>query len=258
MAYNVQRVYKDGNLALRETVKGRATASNVWADCPLLAALNDPTLLAVYENHFLNYVTTMDGLTTVATDSGGVTVDAATAGRYGVMNLSMSDGSVGDNDEVYVGSTTKSFILSAGRKLWFEAWVKFTEANTDDANVIVGLSSTYAANTLQDNGGGPPAEYDGIVFFKVDGGTVWNCETSAATTQQTTATTTTRTSGSWTKLAFKYDGASTVTFYINDTAVASHATTLPTAAMGLIFGGKNGDTNEEGVLVDFVKVAVEL
>src|SRR5690606_23604712 len=42
------------------------------------------------------------------------------------------------------------------------------------------------ANTLLDNGGGPPADYDGVCLFKVDGGTRWNFESSLRTTQQTT------------------------------------------------------------------------
>jgi len=43
-------------------------------------------------------------------------------------------------------------------------------------------------------------------------------------------------------------------FYINGVQVGSIATNLPTVAMGLLLGAKNGDTNHEKLYVDFVKV----
>jgi len=63
--------------------------------------------------------------------------------------------------------------------------VQWTEANTDDANVICGFKDAVAANSLLDDGGGPAASYSGAVFFKVDGGTTWNVETSVGSTQLT-------------------------------------------------------------------------
>ena len=67
------------------------------------------------------------------------------------------------------------------------ARIQFTEVATDDANVIFGIGEGFgAANTLLDGGGGPPADYDGACFFKVDGGTRWQFETSDGTSQETT------------------------------------------------------------------------
>jgi len=92
-----------------------------------------------------------------------------------------------DNNECYLTSV-RTFDLAVGKQLVFEAAVKFTEANTDDANILVGIVSEAGANTLLDNGGGPPADYSGAVIYKVDGGTQWNCESSVGTAQTTTAT----------------------------------------------------------------------
>lgn len=255
-SYRTNTRRRGGNLRLADDGIGWDNGNSLWEDCPLGPAIWDPTILTTYFNDFDSYVTTMDGLTAVATNSGTVTSDAATAGHHGVVSLTPSDGTVVDNDETYLGSTATQFILSAGKDLWFEAMVYFAEAATDDVNVIVGLSSIYAANTLLDNGGGPAADYDGIVFFKVDGGTVWQTETSVATSQTTHTGVQTRASGAWTRLGFKVTGNEQVDFYINGVEKISTTAYLPTAAMGLLFGVKNGaDTNVEVLKCDWVRVA---
>lgn len=120
--------------------------------------------------------TTISDLGTIAEDADGVN---------GVVALTASDGTVGDNDEVYLYTNEVSKFLN-GKPFLIGARVQFTEANTDDANIIFGMGEGFgAANTLQDNGAGPLADYDGVCFFKLDGGTRWNFESSLGTTQQT-------------------------------------------------------------------------
>lgn len=90
-----------------------------------------------------------------------------------------------DNGEAYLflNEITK---FTAGKPFWVFARLQFTEANSDDANVIFGVGEGFGgANTLQDNGAGPPADYDGVCLFKVDGGTRWQFESSYGTTQTT-------------------------------------------------------------------------
>jgi hypothetical protein len=223
----------------------------MWDDCPLQAIMQDPNTGTIWFNECEHFVTAQDGLTSTISDTGAVTIDTAVGG---ILHLDTST-TAADNDEVYVGSTYKTYKLAAGKDLWFEAEVKFTEANTDDANIIVGLSSLYAANTLQDNGGGPPANYDGIVFFKVDGGTVWQGETSDGSASQTTLTNLgTRSSGTYTRLGIFVDGTSKVTFYINGSSAGTTTTTLPDDEVGLVFGAKAGGANEEDLLVDWFRV----
>jgi hypothetical protein len=231
-------------------------ANSMWATCPLAAIQDDPSLAFVYYNDFFTLSTGEEGLAVTATNSGPPTTLTAAAGYMGgVCSLPCSDGSVADNDEIYLGSEAKNWILQAGKDLWFEARIKFTEANLDDANIIVGLSTLYNANILVDNGAGPAADYDGIVFFKVDGGTVWQGETSVATAQNTDASLATRRSGVWQRLGFHVAGGTTrVDFYIDGSVVGSSAASLPTAAMGLLLGAKNGDVNLETLYVDYVKI----
>jgi hypothetical protein len=229
-------------------------ANSMWYDCPLREISQDPSIAFVWREDFKNFTTAYDGLTNTLTDSGACAMVASTHG--GVIQLEPSDGTVTDNDEGYLGSTTALIVPTSARTIWLEARCKFTEANTDDANIGIGFSSTYAANALQDNGAGPAANYYGAMFFKVDGGTTWSCEVSNAASQTTNAGVATRTSGSFVRYGIKLEGLSLATFYIDGVAVSSCASNLPTAAMGIFFGVKNGDTNEEALQIDWFKLVM--
>lgn len=234
---------------------GYSPDNSLWRDCPLMEFQHDPASGFVWRNDFNTFTTAYDGLSATLTNTGAAAVVASTHG--GVLKIECSDGTVADNDEAYVGSTTALIVPSAGRKIWFEASCYFTEANTDDANIIIGLSSTYAANAILDDGGGPPADYYGACFFKVDGGTTWSVECSNSTSQTTNAAIATRTSGATPiRYGVMIEGTDRATFYINSTPVSTIESNLPTAAMGLLFGVKNGYTNEESLYVDWFQLAM--
>jgi len=197
-----------------------------------------------------------DNWVDTVTDAG--TIDSTDAAG-GV--LSIASGGT-DNNESYVSSEHEIFKFQTDKKLYFEARVKLTEANTDDANIIVGLSDTVAANSLVDDGAGPMASYDGVVFCKVDGGTVWQFETSNATTQKTLANAGAFSDGDWTILGFLYDyndgTTANVTPYVD--GVAGDAKTLTISGleeMHILLGVKAGDAHAETLLVDYVKVLAE-
>lgn len=92
-----------------------------------------------------------------------------------------------DNNEVYI-HTSELFKIEDTKSIIAQCRLQYSEANTDDANVMFGLMDAIAANALQDDGAGPKASYSGAVFFKVDGGTRWQVESSDSTTQKTTDT----------------------------------------------------------------------
>jgi len=193
----------------------------------------------------------------VVEDAGAAVGDVITDANGGVLNVG-PDGD--DNDEVYVSSITESWQFLSGKRLTFEARVKVTEANVDDANIIIGLSDTVAANSLLDDGAGPMAAYDGAVFFKVDGGTVWQFEASENADQDTEASIGALTSATWTLLRFEFDGVATITPYIDD--VECTAVTFPdlanAGAMHILMGAKAGGTGaEESLLVDYIGVWAE-
>lgn len=121
---------------------------------------------------------------TTVTDSGTVAEDVDD--ENGVIVLTPSDGTVADNDEAYVYTNEiNKFLLE--KPFVIAARIQYAEAATNAANILFGMGEGFGvANTILDNGGGPPADYDGVCLFKVDGGTRWNFETSLGTTQQTT------------------------------------------------------------------------
>jgi len=237
------KFYEDANVSPTNTM---------WETCPLLAIQNDPTIAFQWFEDFNHFTTTQRGLTSVLTNTGAAAAYGTEMG--GILEIQTSDGTVADNDESYVGSTTPFILPGAGQDIWAEFRVKFVEANTDDANIIVGLSSLYSANMLLDNGAGPAANYSGALFYKVDGGTVWNCETSTTTSQTTITSVATRRSGVWTRLGIHITGTSKADFYIDGVLVATSSTYLPAAVMGILMGVKNGTTTEESLLVDFFRL----
>lgn len=248
MAQTEAKYGSDGTLSFIRPGLGLAGVNNLWADCPYLEWLHDPTIGVHWFDHFTGFVTAHNGLTSDVTDGGSATI---TAGSYLTMNTH-SDA----EDEIYVGATTPTFTLAAGKDLWFEARVRLTEANVNDANIIVGLSSIMTDNTLQDAGAGPPADYSGLVFFKVLNGTVWQAESAedVGATESTITDVGTFTTGLWYRLGIKVVSNTLATFYINGVPVGSRTVALPTTAIGPLFGAKAGGANAEILYVDWFRV----
>ena len=213
---------------------------------------------------FDHYVSA-DTWTTVVSDSGTVVVNDAAGG---IVTLTPSDGSVGDNDEAYLKSTKEIFKFASGKPGEFEALIKFVEANTDDANVMVGVMDAVGADSLVDNGAGPKSSYSGAVFFKADGDTVWNAESSNGATQKTTNLTAdvsltkaavTAGGSAYQRLRIRWiptaDGLMTFEFFVDGKLVAIHESRSYSSAteMQAFAAVKNGDTNLETLLVDYIR-----
>lgn len=201
--------------------------------------------------------------TSVLTDSGSA---AAGDAAGGVLDLIPSDGTVADNDEAYVKTTKEVFKIANQKTIIGEARVAWTEANTDDANVLVGFLDAIAANSLQDNGAGPPASYSGAVFFKADGDTVWSVEVSDGATQWTAQLTAANSldgvaktcgAGTFQELRIEIVPYSStkadVSFWIDGVLVykKKDATYASATEMNFGFGVKNGGANNEDLKVDY-------
>ena len=148
----------------------------------------------------------------------------------------------------------KNIVPTNLKPIVFQTVIQYAEGNVDDANVIAGLMSTSAANALLDDGGGPPASYSGLVFFKTDGDTVWQVETSVGGTQTTTRLSAlnsfdqlAKTAGGAAKQTLRIEfipytsTLADVMFYIDGVLVAKHLWTYTgAAAMSPVIGMKNG------------------
>ena len=200
--------------------------------------------------------------TTVASDSGTVSVSDAVRG---VVALVASDGTVADNDETYVRSTTELFRFLAGKPLYAEARVQFTEASTDDANVFFGFADAVSADTLVDNGGGLKASFSGACIYKVDGETAWRCITSNGSSRTVTQSAHTAGGSAYQQLRIEardVDGTSCeVTFFLDGQPMLDatsrrpikHTVAITSATeMHVGAGVKNGGANLETLNIDYI------
>lgn len=240
--------WKDGNQYFRDF--RYSPTDSLWKSCPISAILHDPAVGMIYREDFHTYDLTFrwalaeDAAATQAlTDvvDGGLTI--VTAGGA-------------DNEECYISSIAENWLLVAGNPLWFEALFTVTEANVDDVNLIFGLSENVAVGLLVNNGAGVLANCNGVVIYKLDGGTVWRalCDSGAAQTDVADIGAFNDTAAQ--RVGFVYDGAGTVTPWANGVAGTPITTNLPTgAALHLVFGIKAGDTAAETLLMDSVMLA---
>jgi len=244
-----------GILLAAITADGGKGPAVVWGPRGGQSILSELGLTCEYFDDFFTFDDGDDYIDTVS-DAGTIeTTDAAN----GVLSIAVT---AVDNNESYVSSDAEIFCFQTDKNLYFEARVKLTESNTDDANIIVGLSDTVAANSLLDTGGGPMASYDGAVFFKIDGGTVWQFETSNAGTQKTLTSAGAFTDKTWTTLGFLYDYNDGVTANVTPfiDGVAGTAQTLVISGlleMHILLGLKAGSGVVEALLVDYVHVVTE-
>jgi hypothetical protein len=226
---------------------------SVLRHCPILDRVDQIEIF----DHFTWYITAHQ-FTTVASDSGSVAVGDAAGG---VVVVSPSDGSVANNDESYIRSANECFLLAANKKIYGACYLKFTEANVDDANIFFGFANAISADTLVDDGGGLKTSFSGAAIYKVDGGTVWKCVSSVGSTQTITTSTTSSSSSSYqlleiegnddpalgcTRFVFKVDGR-----YLRDSngQVIRHAVAYGSATeMHIGAGAKNGADNGHEVL----------
>lgn len=208
--------------------------------------------------------------TVTATDAGVTTpLDAAN----GVVQFFASDGTVADNDEIYVKTTNEVFKLADDKPLTIEARLKFTELNVDDANVVlVGVADAVAANTIVDDGAGLKTSFSGAAIYKVDGSNVWKCVSSVGATQtiSTSGKSSISTGYQSGRIEFKPLTAALcqVTFFVdngdgtgwdllrdaNGVPIIHTIDMTSTTEMNLFVGVKNGFTTGAGesILVDYM------
>lgn len=226
----------------------------------LLDLINKDDVIIVQDD-FLGDQSDITWIDTI-TDTGTATVGDAVGG---IMALTPSDGTVTNNDEVYLESANEVFLLAAGKPLYMKARVQYTEGNTDDANVFVGFASGVAANFIVDDGAGMRTTGDVLGIYKVDGGTKWICISQVNGTALTTTSATTAGGASYIKVEIEVvdhdSAAGYATFkvnneYLKDTNGNVIRLRTPYASateMAVAFGLKNGaDTTVETLNIDYV------
>jgi len=250
--------WKYNNMTFRDEDFGPSEGGSIWQYCPIVAQI-DPSVAHVFYDDFYILGTT-DGPWGVTEDAGAGGTDSVGDGVGGIYTH-YADGD--NNDEAYLISSHETWKFAAGKSLWFEAKVGITEADTNQANLIVGLMDAAGADALQDGNAGPAASYDGAVFFKVGGALSYYFESSNAATQSTSSALGTHTTGTaikygfWCKTESNSDTTATVYPFINGAIGTGQTLTLAGleemhAVVGIKKGGVGG--NEESFFIDYMKI----
>ena len=204
--------------------------------------------------------TASDVMAWTAVNDGGTGTPAFQDAHGGIFNVVTA---AADNDYSAYSSVAENWLFQSGKKLWFEAKFKISEATTSESTWWFGFSDTLTTGGMQANALGPLASYDGALIYKTpETSLTVNFEVSNAGTQSTVADFGTSISNTVHKVALYYDGVTTITahFYNGTTWVS---TTLPVTLSGLeemhiVFGVKAGPTAAaETLQIDYIKCVAE-
>ena len=180
---------------------------------------------------------------TVTETQAGAT-QALTDGDGGLLLLTNT---AADNDLVALQKVGESYRFASGKKLFFEA--RFKVSNATQSDVVMGLQITDAT---------PLDVTDGVFFLKSDDSTT----ISLLVEKNSTATTTsvgTLADDTYIRLGFYYDGNSSIQAFVNGTYVATSATTnlVDDEDLTISFAIQNGNAVARTMTVDYIYVAKE-
>lgn len=237
-----------------------------WADAPSKAS-NDMSTAFFYENDFVGEVLfpVATGVANGWKSVGDATYDVlSAAGTLGGWCLLTAE--TGSNNEVYqqmgqIGTETfVEFTASSGKEVWLE--FNLTPVSvTNAANFLVGLAEegSAGANFIAD-AGNDIADKDVVGFVVWEGDpnallAIYQTAGSAFATAFSTAITVTNMT-----LGIHFDGVTTVTWYVDGTAIGTKATSVTgfpdTEELSPILAVKQGAA-DGGINLDWIKLVSE-
>jgi len=206
-----------------------------------------PMTYHTYFNDFDHYVA---GDWTI-TNVGTTPTQALTDVDGGALLLTMA---ATDDSSSFLQKKGESFLPTSGKKLFFAARFKVSDATQSD--FVVGLQVTDTT---------PLDVTDGIYFQKDDGDANVDFYVSkdATTGRSTTTAATTVTTDTFLELAFYFDGKRYVTLWKDRLQVGvvdlttTLATYLPDTELTISFGVQNGEAVAKTMTVDYIFAAQE-
>lgn len=215
----LKSVYTKNNLVFRDSANSVAQGLSLWEDCPLLAAVSDPSVGVHFFHDFVGLDKSTESWVATQATSG-----TATAGVLAGGTVALSAGAATDNQGVNFQLAGGAFVPAAAKDIWYEARLKCSQVAVQFYAGLAVVDTTLIA-------AGAVAHTDSIGFSSVtdDGvllGNVRASSTSSTTTGATLAADT------FVRLGFKLTGVSSVTFYVNGSAVGSAVTSnIPSGAV---------------------------
>lgn len=205
---------------------------------------NDPTKFHQYWNDFDTY-TAGDWVVT-ETDAGAT--EALTAGDGGLLLITNT---AADNDLVALQKTPAAFSFTSGKKAFFKARLKVSDATQSD--LVVGLQVVDTT---------PLDVTDGIYFLKADGAATLDviCRKDASTGSTSASAVASMANDTFVELAWYYDGISKVYYAVDGSVLGSldaSSSYLPDAVCTVSLAIQNGEAVAKTMTVDYVFAAIE-
>lgn len=212
-----------------------------WATAPNLENLHDPAVAHAYFNDFTTYASGDWTATVVEAGAGSGAIALADA-VGGVLTLTNDDA---DDDSYNFQKKGENYKLASGKKLAFEARVKFSDATQSD--LVVGLCITDTTLIA--------GMTDGVYFAKADGSAAVKFTTEKDSTETNTAAVHTLVADTWTRFGFTWDGVDTVKGYVDGVLVATHTTNVcDDEELCVSFAHQNGEAVAKVLSIDYAKV----
>lgn len=204
----------------------------------------DPTKVHSYFNDFDTYTAADWTITTTEAGAGSAT-EALTDADGGVLLITNDDA---DNDRDFFNKVGESFLMASGKKAWFKARFKVSDATQSD--FVMGLQITDTT---------PLDVTDGIFFQKDDGDANLDFYVEKNNTATSATAITTVSDDTYLTVAFYYNGDDKVEYFVDNVKLGALATTnLPDdEELTISFGIQNGEAVAKTMSVDYIFVAKE-
>lgn len=204
--------------------------------------LPDPSVWHTYFNDFDTYLASEWVVTSV-----GAATRALTDADGGVLLLTNA---AADDDSTFLDKVGESFLLASGKKAFFKARFKVSDATQSD--LVIGLQVTDTT---------PLDVTDGIYFVKVDGSTNLSivCRKDAGAGSET-AVAAVLANDTYVTVGWFYDGDALVSYFVNDVQIGTLDGTsayLPNTEITVSFGVQNGEAVAKTMHVDFILAALQ-
>lgn len=209
------------------------------------AGFPDPTKWHVFFDDFDTY--TVADWTITTTEAGAGSATEALTDVDGGALLITNDAA--DNDADFFQKVGESFLMEAGKKAFFKARFKVSDATQSD--FVMGLQITDTT---------PLDATDGIYFMKDDGDALLDvyCRKNATTGSTSATGIHTVVSDTFLTVGWYYDGKSSLQYFVNDAHLGTldaSSTYLPDTELTVSFGIVNGEAVAKTMTLDYILAA---
>lgn len=204
----------------------------------------DPSKVHVFFDDFDKFAAADWTITTTEAGAGSAT-EALTDADGGVLLVTNDDA---DDDADFFNKVGESFLMASGKKAWFKARLKVSDATQSD--LVIGLQITDTT---------PLDVTDGIFFQKDDGDANIDFHVEKNNTATSSTAVGTLVDDTYIVLGWYYNGDDAIEVFVDNVKVATVATTnLPDdEVLTVSFGLQNGEAAAKTLSVDYILAAKE-